>query len=296
MADYREIWLINASGQRYDLSDQTVSKTFLQTPEGFGFRKEYISEKIGNSELITSQKYALTDLTGELVFHTDSNSGIYQDYQDFIQFCKYTPLEFHYRTPNNVLAYHCDVLFTQADKGEIDHDDGLLHVSVTFHRLTEWLTDDNTTYSMTNAPIGDGKYFALKYDYYYAGTNLSDNVIYNTGTDAVGFILRVEGSVTNLQFSLFQNGENYGICKINGSYDFVEVNSIERAESIYLEQNGSTVPNPEQYQDFTVANGQSYLTWIKLRVGESHFSFTCGNIDTFRGTVSLLFKQSYVSV
>ena len=88
----------------------------------------------------------------------------------------------------------------------------------------------------------------------------------------------------------------YVICKINGTYDFVMVNSIERTESMYLERNGSSITNPEQYQDFTIANGQSYLTWIKLRVGESIFGFTCGNIDTFTGTVTLQFKESYVSV
>ena len=118
----------------------------------------------------------------------------------------------------------------------------------------------------------------------------------NNGTDDVGFILTVDGEAQNMQFTLSQNGVVYGVCKLTGTYDFIQVDSVERTESIYLESGGTSISNPEQYQDFSVANNQTYLTWIKLKVGESVFSFTCGNIDTFDGTVTLSFKESYVSV
>ena len=292
---YRKMWLINSLGNRYDFTSRN-SRGFLHTPEGFGFNRTFTSLKVGNSELVTSHQFNLTDIKGELLFADGSNGDKYQAYYDFIQFAKYKPLSFHYLTPNNLNAYNCDVIFTQAEKGEVAFEDSMLHIPVVFHRLTEWLNDVDESYVMTNDPLDEGKFHDLIYDYHYAGTNLSNTPINNNGTDDVGFILEITGEVENPQFSLTQGGETYGICKINGTYDYVMIDSIERTESIYLEYDGSAITNPEQYQDFTIRNGASYLTWLKLRVGTSQFSFTCGNIDTFDGVVSLRFKNSFATV
>lgn len=294
MADYREHWLVNALGNRYNFTDKTF-KVFLNEPEGFGFRRNITTMKVGNSEIITSQEFELTDITGELLFYDSAIGSKYEEYQKFIQFAKFKPLEFHYLTPNELKSYHCDVAFIQANKGEVSTDN-VMHVPVTFHRLTEWLTDEDTVFNLDNSPIEEGKHFDLVYDYHYAGTNLQGTTLTNNGTDDVGFVLEVFGEVQNMQFTLSQGGEVYGICKINGTYDYVMIDSVERTETIYLERNGSSITNPEQYQDFTIANGQSYLTWTKLRVGQSTFAFTCGNIDTFDGTVRISFKTSYATV
>ena len=296
MADtsYRKHWLINALGERYDFTDKN-SKVFLSSPQGFGFQREYSSMAVGNSELVTSQRFVLTDITGELLFYENGVGEKYEDYQEFIQFVKFKPIEFHYQTPNQLESYHCDVLFVQASKSEVDSDN-IMRVPVVFHRLTEWLTDEDKVYSLDNSPIDEGKYHNLIYNYHYAGTNLSNSIIVNDGTDDIGFILEVIGTVQNPQFTLTQNGEIYGICKINGNYDYVMIDSVERSEQIYLELNGAAITNPERYQDFTIRNGASYLTWCKLKVGETLFSFTCGNIDTFNGEVKISFKNSYATV
>ena len=291
--DYRKFWLINTLGNRYDFTENI--DIFLNNPQGLGFRRNFTSITVGNSELVTSQQFQLTDVQGELLFMGNTNGEKYESYQKFVQFAKYKPLELHYKTPNNLLSYHCDIIFTQLDKSEVGQD-GILRCPVTFHRLTEWLTDQDEVYVFNNNPLDEGKFHDLVYDYHYAGTNLSNSVINNNGTDDVGFILEIIGEVENPQFSLTQGGETYGICKINGTYDYVQIDSVERTESIYLEQNGSVVTNPEQYQDFTIANGQSYLTWLKLKVGQSQFAFTSGNIDTFDGTVKIRFKNSFATV
>ena len=295
MAEYRKHWLINALGNRYDFTEQN-SKIFLHSPSGFGFRRQYTSQKVGNSELITSQQFTLTDIQGELLFYDSSTGTMYEDYQKFIQFAKYKPLEFHYQTPNQLTSYYCDVLFTQANKTEVSNKDNMLHVNVTFHKLTEWLDDTDYTVTLRNEPIGEGKYYELIRPYHYAGTNLSSTPINNNGTDDVGFIFIIDGEVQNPQFTLTQLGDSYGVCKINGTYDFLQIDSVERTEKIYAERNGSVITNAEQYQDFTIRNGNAYLTWCKFRVGETIFSFTCGNIDTFDGTIEIRFKNSYVTV
>lgn len=297
MADYRKFWLINALGERYDFTDinQTV---FLAAPEGLGFKRKFSSLKVGNSELVTAQQFELTDIIGELLFFDGTNGSKYENYRKFIQFAKYKPLEFHQLTPNDLKGFYSDVLFVQADKGEVK-EDGILRVPVAFHKLTEWLNDEDYTITLHNTLDDDGKYYDLVRDYHYAGTNLSNTEINNVGTDDVGFVLTIDGGTTgvqNPQFTITQFGDQYGICKINGTYDFVQLDSVERTESIYLEKNGAVITNPEQYQDFTIRNGASYLTWCKFKVGASIFNFTCGNIDAFDGSVSLSFKNSYVSI
>lgn len=296
MADinYRKHWLVNALGERYDFTERE-NTVFLSNPSGFGFQRSYSSMRVGNSELVTAQQFTLTDINGELLFYKSSVGGKYEDYQNFIQFAKFKPLEFHYQTPNELTSYHCDVIFVQADKTEVDIDN-ILHVPVTFHRLTEWLTDQDKEYVLDNTPLDEGKYHDLVYDYHYAGTNLSNSIITNDGTDDIGFVIEVIGRCQNPQFTLSQNGEIYGICKINGTYDYVMIDSVERTEQIYLELNGASISNPERYQDFTIRNGASYLTWCKLKVGETLFSFTSGNVDTFTGYVRISFKNSYATV
>lgn len=295
MASYRKFWLINSLGNRYDLTEH--NSAFLYMPEGLGFQRQYTSLMIGNSELVTSMQFVMTDIKGELLFNFGSNGDDYNEYQNFIQFSKYKPLELHYQTPNELKSYYCDILFIQADKSEISYEDGMLHVPFVFHRLTQWLDDEAYNVTLYNTPTEEGKYYELIRPYHYAGTSLSSGTpIYNNGTDDVGFILTVNGEVQNLQFTLTQNGEVYGICKINGTYDFVQIDSVERTENIYLERNGSVIANPEQYQDLTIRNGASYLTWTKFKVGETIFAFTCGNISTFTGSVNISFKNSYVTV
>ena len=261
---YRRFWLVNALGNEFSFTDDNA-KIFLNEPQGLGFQKAYTSVRVGNSEIVTSQQFNLTDVTGELLFYRDGNGEKYEDYQNFIQFVKYKPLELHYLTPNSLTAYHCNIIFSQADKSEIT-ELGMLRVPVTFHRLSEWLTDEDTVITLDNTAIDDGKYYNVVYDYHYAGTSLGGSTIWNNGTDDVGFIFTIDGTVQ------------------------------ETEESIYLENGGSVISNPEQYQDMTVANGKSYLTWTKLKVGETTFAFTCGNIESFDGEITITFKKSYVTV
>lgn len=302
--EYRKHWLINSLGNRYDFTEKAI-KTFLHEPKGFGFQRSFSSIRLGNSELITSQQITLTDISGDLLFYDGGLGSKYEDYQEFIQFCKFTPLEFHYQTPNELTSYHCDVIFTQADKSEVSANDKILHVPVTFHRLTEWLTDDDFAIGLTNDDIGKGKQYPLKRTYHYAANNMSNNPIYNNGTDDVGFILKVDGGVINPQFTLSQNGIVYGCCRLNVTCDYLLLDSLELEESLYIENNGSVLANPEQYQDFSLISNypSANLTWCKLKVGESIFSFTCGNASTaegglnkFDGLVSIIFKSSYISV
>ena len=301
--DYRKFWLINAKGERYDFTNPESNHTFLNIPSGLGFRREYTSERIGNSEIILSQEFSLLDVTGELVFYNETNAQIYEDYQNFIQFISFRPLELHYQTPNVTALdhYYCEVIITNLDKSEISKDDSTMRCSITFHRLTEWLSGNSRVMTLTNEVLEAGKVYLLQRDYHYSGTSLNGTPIYNEGTDDVGFTIRIDGPVTSPRFYLIQNSQIYGVCGIKGGpYSCVIINSVDEKESIYLEtssQNGPVVvANPKQKQDFSLATGQAYLTWCKLKVGKSTFSFVSAEGSSFAGTITISYKNSYISV
>lgn len=291
---YRQFWLINALGERYDFSDKNT-KTFLNTPNGFGFSSNYSVNDLGNSQTLVSESYKLLDIKGELCFYEKTNEGRYQDYLNFIRFVKHKPLEFHYLTPNSVADYYSEIVFAQADKGEVGAD-GVLRVGVSFHRLTQWLTSDYTTLVLRNESLEDGKHYNLIRPYHYSGTMLNDVPINNAGTDSVGFQIEIQGYVENPRFNLSQNGQIYGICKLDGNFDYVKVNSVENKEEIYMTLDDAPIGNPVACQDLTVSNGENYVTFIQLLTGENRFNFTCDNIDEFDGTIVIKFKHSYISV
>lgn len=306
MASFRDFWLVNSLNQEYRLADQKT-RVFFNSPSGLGFSKNYDVQKIGNSEIIIDEQLILPDVTGEMVFYNDTVGDMYNEYTNFINFISHTPITLHYKIPSDLTDYYSDVLITRLDKSEVDESKNYMSCPITFHRLTEWLTNDDYVIILTNTTSDIGKYYydddestadniGLLRPYHYAGSDLSQTTIYNNGTNDVGFQISINGEIQNPQFTLTQNGKQYGVCKINGTYDYVMVNSFERDEQIYLERNGSVISSPEQYQDFTVADGESLLTWTKFKVGESIFSFNAGNIDVFSGYIEIRFKKSFISI
>lgn len=295
MDNFREFWLTNSLNEIFHLTDQKT-KILFSSPSGLGFTKTYDYEKVGNSQIVIDEQLELPDVSGEIIFFNDSLGSMYNDYSKFIEFISHEPVTLHYRIPSDLTDYYSEVIITRLEKSEVNNQTNYLSCPITFHRLTEWLTNDDYVIVLTNTTSDTGKFYALEREYHYAGTDLSGTEIFNNGTNEVGFQLTINGEIQNPQFTLTQDGKQYGICKINGTYDFVMINSNERDEQIYLERNGSVISSPEQYQDFTVADGESLLTWCKLKVGKSIFSFNSGNIDVFNGYIEIRFKKAYISV
>ncbi len=154
MATYRKFWLVNSLGEKYYLTDEKKSKTFLNTPSGFGFKANYKTRKINNSELLITEGLDMVDISGELVFYGDSPNIIYEDYQKFISFIRFKPLEFHYLTPNFVdderYSFYANVIISQVSKGEMSQN-GVLSVQINIHRLSQWLDSSEHVYTLSNS-------------------------------------------------------------------------------------------------------------------------------------------------
>lgn len=288
---YRKFYLKNGVGNTFTLTDKNFNY-FMQDPQGLGFQKTVNGYTLGNVTKVTSSSYNFMTISGELLFYSERENA-YQEYFNFVNFISFEPLQLFYLPPNTLTPYYCDIELTQADKSEYNKD-GMLHVPLSMQMTSRWLSSEETVIELSKSFVGEGKHYDLERPYYYAGNSLSNVEITNTGSEDIGMIIELNGDITNPQWTLTQNSVVYGSCKINGTYDYVKVNSQDGEQSIYLENDGSIIANPTVYQDLSITGG--VLTFIKLKTGTSIFSFTSGNIDDFNGTIKIRFSNSFVSV
>lgn len=289
----RQFYLENGLGKKYELTNKNF-KQFLNEPEGLGFSKNLNVLRIGNVELITDEQYSMPSISGEVLFY-DNLENAYQDYLEFINFVRYSPLKLYYLPPNMLFPYYIECSITQVDKSEYQRV-GYLSCPVTFYGYTLWQNSQESNLVVSNSENKDGKYYELIRPYHYAGNSLNSIEINNTGDVPIGFVFEVVGSVTNPRLIASQNGIVYGQLKLNGTFDYIMVDSNDLTESIYLENNGTVITNPLSYQDLSIADGVSDITFFKLKIGESKLSFSCDKISSFEGNVSFKWKDKKVSI
>lgn len=286
---YRKFYLENNKGNIFTFTKESI-KSFFNEPQGLGFQKNISGYTLGNKSIILTSSYNFPTITGSLLFY-NSREQAYQDYFDFVSFISFEPIKLYYLPPNTIHPYFCDVEIIQGDKSE--YKNGMLEIPLQLQMTSHWQDADETIIETENA-TNDGKYYDLERDYFYGANGLDNIELSNTGNDEVGFIVEVIGNVVNPQWTIYQNNEVVGSCKINGTYDYVKVNSRDGEQEIYLENNGSVVVNPATYQDLSISGG--ILTFCRLKVGQAKMVFTAGNIATFTGSVKVHLRNSYISV
>lgn len=284
----RKFWF-QVDDKKYDL----LLKSFLKDPKGLGFSKKYSSYKIGSVEIITNEEYDLPKITGSINFIKGSIEDKYRDYQEFLSFISQGNVKLYYQTPNTLDMYYCEGIITNLDKGEVEQN-GVLTCPFSFKATTTWRNSKQRIVTTINTPTTDkGKYYDLERDYSYAGTSFDNIELVNRGYEDVGFELEIKGNVTDPKLSISQNGKQYGVLQILGTYDYVYINSRDGEEEIYLEQNGSAVANPISYQNMALADGTIDITFLKLKTGTSNAIFAPSNYD---GEVNISWFDSFVSV
>lgn len=288
---YRKLWLKNNKGDTFTFTEKN-SKVFLNNPNGFGFGKTLTTYNLGNVSKVIGKEINFQTIDGSLLFYNKREQA-YQDYFNFVKFISYEPIRLYYLPPNTLNPYYCDCEIINAQKGEYSLS-GYLEIPLSIQMTSHWQDAEETIKEYDNTSVGEGKYYDLERPYYYNASNLDDIVLDNNGNDEVGIIVEIIGEVSNPQWTISQNDEVYGSAKINGTYDYVKVNSRDGEQEIYLERNGSAIVNPASYQDLSISGG--VLTFIKLKTGQSKLNFTSGNISTFSGKVRIHLKNSYISV
>ena len=287
---YRKLWLKNNQGNIFTFTEESI-KSFLNNPTGFGFQKTINGLTMGNITKVLSSSYNFASITGNILFY-NAREQAYQDYFNFVNFISFEPIKLYYQPPNTLKPYYCDVEVMQSDKGEYNIN-RYLEIPLILQMTSHWQDAEETIIEVESG-VADGKYYDLERPYYYGANTLDNIALTNTGQDEVGFIVEVNGSVVNPQWTIYQDNEVVGTCKLTGTFDKVIVNSRDGEQEIYLENNGSVITNPTSYQDLSITGG--ILTFCRLKVGQAKMVFTAGNIGTFSGNVKVHLRNSYISV
>lgn len=293
MGDYRVFWLENSSGIKYSLIEDNH---FLASPAGLGFSKNLTTVTLGNTNTVLSETYNLQSdmFTGYVQFFGDTNAERYRGYNDFTRFLMFTPLTLHYQTPNSDKAYHCTVAVSSLQKSETGQD-SILSCPITLVKETLWYDDTENVIDVTNA-IPDSKKYALDRPYHYGIVLTSNITVLNAGTSDTPMKIEIIGACENPMYYVYDRDDTlYGICRINGTYDYVCIDSDEANENIILKKNDAYIANAINYQDLTVGSpNQIFVTFIRLKAGTS--TIVCKLDDDFSGHVKVTWRNSYATV
>lgn len=296
MENVREFWLENQDGAIWRFTDKEVN-TFLNAPKGLGMAVQYGGYRLGNTQVINYQQYDLLDVEGTLFFYRGSRADIYKEYFNFLQFIsKNRLLKLHYRTPNSFESYYRYCFVQEVQKTEINNDALIMECPVRFSSQTFWRNDKKNVLVVDNSRQNDGKKYLLKRPYHYASSMLSNMKVINRGNTDTAIKITIEGESINPTINAFDNkGNKYGVMRLLGDFDKVVVDSDDLSENITLIKDESVLTAPYSYQDLSVgAPNQVYVTFIKIKSGESVLRFTSDNI--FTGTVTLEWSDEYVSI
>lgn len=275
---YRKFWLTNSKNETWYLTNLDV-QSFLNEPQNLGFSNSVESVRYGNKASVTAVNYNFPSPTGTVVFYADRNADRYQMYNEFVRFLVSTPLTLHYMIPTDIpKTYSLDCIVTSLDKTESSIDN-LMQCSIAFQGISFWKGEEIEV----------------------SGTGTSYQLV-NNGDISTGFEISIKGTFYSPYFTVSQNDELYGEAKFNSvaplSYDnrftSIYVNSDDANQKVFLERNGSILPNPLSYQDLSISNGAIYVTFVKLAKGES--TLTIGMDGGSVTDVDIKYTELYRSV
>lgn len=289
---YRKFSLVNGEGTTWELTNKDFP-VFASNPSGLGFGTSTQSLRIGDESDVTYQQYLLSDVSFDIIFYGD-NKEIYKNYYDFVQFLLVKPIYLLYKTPASDNVYRRKVYGSSLSKTEITENN---YMSCTLNLSTQSFWEDNIEHIIvaSKSTEGDGKSYPLSRPYYYAIVSTDSMELNSSGGLDTPIRIEINGTVNNPQYNLYdEKNELYGIGKFVGTFDKVIVDSDEFNETIELLNGAIFEPNPYNFQDFSIIDGTSQFTFLKLKKGVNKMVF---NLDSaFNGEVTIKWRNRYLSV
>lgn len=288
---YRKIWLSNEYDEIFDLTN-ICDDAFLTDIKGFGTTYSFTETRIGDSLKISNKKSEFSNVGGTLYFSNDElNSKEYSRYNDFIRFISQTPLYIHYQTPamSDYDVYR-EIEVESISKEEIDYRTNMLVCAIEFKPLTFWINSKEVILEIS--PTKEvGKSYPLQRKYKYVSNGLDNIMIVNQSSMILPLEIEINGTVNNPTFSIYDRVNRiYGLCKFNGTFNYVYVNSDDLNEEIKLEIGGVNVINPINYQDASIGVSEKiYITFLYLKPGVSFLKFNLGK--EFDGNVKIKYRE-----
>lgn len=287
----RKFSLMNGNGDVQTLTEPS-EKVFGHNPTGLGFTTSPAFLRLGNDYIKTYSQYDMSEKTLEILFYDEGNDRKYKKYYEFVRFLSIEPIYLIYEV--NDSAYRMKVFINSLSKGEVSSEDSMLHCNLSMMPMSFW-EDNLPNVIETSRSVEGGKKYELTRPYEY-GSLSTDNIEINSiGTIDSPLKIIIFGTMIDPSYTLSDEfGNVYGVGKFIGTFDRLVVNAEEAEESIELYQNGVLVENPYNYQDLSIGDGNSYLTFLKMKTGLNKISF--GLDAGFDGDVRVEWRNRYVSV
>lgn len=293
--DVRNFKLSNGNNAMWTLTDPSI-ESFATNPSGLGFNSESQYMRVGNDNLLTYSQYSMESKSFDVMFYGKRREDKYKMYFDFVKFLMVEPIYLLYE-PVGGKTYRMKVKVESLGKTEINPETSALVCPMEMTPLSFW--EDNkvkaTTVFSTNKLVG--KSYPLERPYYYAPAQFNNISLECQGTLPSPMIIEIDGNISGVQYSLLDsNAEVYGVGRITGSYDHVEINTDEAEESIVLENGGAQIPDPYNYQDLTIGSPDRVkVTFVQLKPMEvSTLNMLLG--IGFEGSVNVRWRDRYLTV
>ena len=128
----RQFNLRNSIGEEYRLNSLD---NFFHTPEGLGFQRNAVYQKIGARYSIIRDGFRQKPITGQIMFKSDHVASAYNRYLKFKNFLQEIPLTLVYRIPGGEFCIDCvpDIV----EKTEINSSLGM-NVGIELMPLCMW--------------------------------------------------------------------------------------------------------------------------------------------------------------
>lgn len=292
MANYRKFSLVNGTGATLSLIDDKKKIIGIE-PTGLGFSKSTSTLRIGNESVLTYEQDSLQNIELRIIFY-GTNKEIYKNYQDFVDFVSVEPLYLLYEKPDTSNVFRRLGYISSLGKSEISTDN-YMACPMVFTTQSFWEDNIERSIVASSSQSGEGKSYPLTRPYFYAKQSINDMIVNSTGGMETPLKIEISGATTNPSYSLFDaNGKQYGLGKLLGTYDKITIDSDDTDETIYLESGGVATDNPYNYQDLSIGDGKTQLTFLKVRSGENKIVFNLGT--TFDGEVKVSWRNRYLSV
>lgn len=274
----RQFAIQNGNGEVFS-SPNRAFEVFLDSPKNLGFSKTIKTTRLGNAEVLASEKYNMPQPNGTLIFHKNSISGKYEDYNYVMRFLSKKPLTLYYKIPTTQgeNEFHIPIEVISVGKEEVNNQN-VLAVPISLYGTNFWQSTQTQT-----------------------STDADSVQLYNDSDFEVGVKItcrKLDSSdFSNPKISFKQGNKEYGAIAIDfEDLTKIEIDTRDKNQMIKLYVGSQLVPNPFAYIDFGYADGEKQFPFPKLSQGYSTIRFTFDG-DTSTDKVYLVeYDKEYLSV
>ncbi len=193
----RQFSLRNKNGAEYSFMD---TSHWLSAPKGLGekFGSSYV--QVGSTFVRTKKRTNPDNITGTVLISGGATTE-YELYNAFLAFAQHEPLTLVYNPYGTEYTAKVDIV--KIDKSEVAQADGLLHIPVTFKRLTRWRREIT---KHTDADETVGKQYTYEYPYAYGGDVVNNVTIQSDTACESPCKIYIIGACTNPVWKHYVNG------------------------------------------------------------------------------------------